>query len=614
MNILQRSSSSLSLFDIRLYSAEHDVIVVRGTPEESAGVLVKGAIVLSFMESVSVKRISLRLYGTVRMNWQDTVQSARGITPRSNRYEKVIFEHTWNFLEWENKHVSHTLSQGNYEYPFEMVLPGSLCESVEGLDGGSVVYRMKAIVERGRFANNLVKKKHMRVVRTLGPEALELSQTMSIENVWPSKVDYSISIPSKAVPIGGATEVNLLLQPLLKGLRLGQIVIVLKEYYTLHIPHGPAHAGVRTVVQLTIPAPDQLEDEQPESVWSIRDFFAIPPSLSKCTQDCDIPGYIEVRHKLKFAISLKNPDGHVSELRASLPIALFISPHVAVSNLNSEAPVMLEPAPADVADGSAPPRYDQHIYDQLWEDIPISGFNTPSASGANTPRIHSRRNSMDGPEGLGMMSLDAQRAQLHAGLSALALTQALHGSVSPSGGPPGAGPSTDSYFPGRHSGSVTPMGHSTPLTNTLDVAGLDQTAHWHLSRGTSPHLSRGTSPIGSPLMTPSTPGEGDLDIEALSRVPSYSTALRTPLREDEVVEPPLYDGSLAAEQVPKSTRSSGPPSRASSPPPGALPRSSSAVQLNSYGQPTSGGRSSRAHFFDDAARRLKLLPGTKSPQ
>lgn len=35
----------------------------------------------------------------------------------------------------------------------------AIAESVEGLEGGTVIYKMKAIVERGRFANNMIKKK-----------------------------------------------------------------------------------------------------------------------------------------------------------------------------------------------------------------------------------------------------------------------------------------------------------------------------------------------------------------------------------------------------------------------------------------------------------------------
>jgi arrestin-related trafficking adapter 4/5/7 len=45
---------------------------------------------------------------------------------------------------------------GNYEYPFEVLLPDDIPDSVEGLPGGGIVYKMKAIVERAGIVNKNV--------------------------------------------------------------------------------------------------------------------------------------------------------------------------------------------------------------------------------------------------------------------------------------------------------------------------------------------------------------------------------------------------------------------------------------------------------------------------
>jgi len=42
---------------------------------------------------------------------------------------------------------------GNYEYPFEMWLPDDIPDSVEGLPGGAIIYKMKATVERTGLGN-----------------------------------------------------------------------------------------------------------------------------------------------------------------------------------------------------------------------------------------------------------------------------------------------------------------------------------------------------------------------------------------------------------------------------------------------------------------------------
>lgn len=88
-----------------------------------------------------------------------------------------------------NPTKSESLPAGNYEYPFEIVIPGDSPESVEGLGDSWVIYRLKATIERGRLLHNLYARKHMRIVRTLGPSALELAHEMvgaSVRVSWRS--------------------------------------------------------------------------------------------------------------------------------------------------------------------------------------------------------------------------------------------------------------------------------------------------------------------------------------------------------------------------------------------------------------------------------------------
>lgn len=311
---------------------------------------------------------------------------------------------------------SHTLVLGNYEFPFSAILPGNMPESVEGLPGASVTYKLESTLERGKFHTPMVTTRHVRVVRTMTTDAVELSETVAVDNTWPKKVEYSLSVPTKAIAIGSGTPISLMLVPLLKGLRLGEIRVSLVELYLFigYIP--PSHLAERVVAEKTIPQP-AVDEEYPLDRWEVTTFLRVPPSLSKCTQDCDISTHIKVRHKLKFVIGLINPDGHVSELRASLPVQLFISPFVSVraraedqlSDVESvglgpedeEEEVLFAQDPSvselDVPDGLrsnqsallltgliAPPVYEKHIYDQLWSDV--SPMESPIALGLATPR------------------------------------------------------------------------------------------------------------------------------------------------------------------------------------------------------------------------------------
>ena len=95
----------------------------------------------------------------------------------SIKYEEEFLRHTWDF-HTSGKRSSETLPAGNYEYPFDMILPGSTPESVEGLTETWLVYRMKATIERGMLQQNSVARKQVRVIRTLDTGALELAHAM----------------------------------------------------------------------------------------------------------------------------------------------------------------------------------------------------------------------------------------------------------------------------------------------------------------------------------------------------------------------------------------------------------------------------------------------------
>lgn len=93
------------------------------------------------------------------------------------RQDREHLHRDWAFVD-PGKNNSETLPAGNYEYPFEAVLPGDSPESVEGLPDTWVIYRMKATVQRGRFAKDVQARKHLRVIRTFDESALELSHAM----------------------------------------------------------------------------------------------------------------------------------------------------------------------------------------------------------------------------------------------------------------------------------------------------------------------------------------------------------------------------------------------------------------------------------------------------
>lgn len=500
---------STALLDIRLKNLEHDIIVLKGNEHTAASTYIEGKIMLSISEQITLKKISLKLYSTLRLRYGDLNKSQQGVRP--TRLEKKLYEHNWDSSEFakflkeakkeaidnssiaqggqergshvfkpnNNLHISKSnsimssttslknlglslrslsstslasssnnssstslnnkgsqiLISGNYEIPFSAILPGDMPESVEGLPGASVSYKLEALLDRGKFHNLAIAMKHVRVIRTMTADSVELSETMAVDNTWPKKVEYSLSVPSKAIAIGSGTLVSIMLVPLLKGLRLGSIKMTLIEMYSYVGYLPPPYLAERAVCERNIPKPSDDDPRCQMDKWEFTYFLRVPFSLSKCTQDLEVQPHMKVRHKLKFVIGLINPDGHISELRASLPVQLFISPFVTITgsvedeegevssldnkgephseeilfHSDSNSTSTLNPNEEDIEGDNlnrirsnrhsissfngvvAPPMYEQHVYDRLWSEI--SSAEPPITSGDATPRsLFSRPN------------------------------------------------------------------------------------------------------------------------------------------------------------------------------------------------------------------------------
>jgi arrestin-related trafficking adapter 4/5/7 len=258
-------------------------------------------------------------------SWTDSKVTSTGVSTQKVDRTKSILQHRWAPFEGGSG-KSVVLPAGNYEWPFEITLPGNTAESVEGIPEASITYRLKATVARGKLAYDLHAYKAVRVIRTLDPAALEFLHAMSVENIWPNKVDYSITIPQKAVVFGAAVPIDMRFTPLLKGLEMGDVVGRLIEIRECSLAgtgviSSKEHRTEREVATWRFDITreehwhDTIEDTGQEG-WTISKKLTLPQRLKQCTQDLNHNG-IKVRHKVKLTVALKNPDGHISEVRGS---------------------------------------------------------------------------------------------------------------------------------------------------------------------------------------------------------------------------------------------------------------------------------------------------------
>jgi hypothetical protein len=146
---------------------------------------------------------------------------------------------------------------------------------------------------------------------------------MTVENVWPNKIEYQLMIPQKAIIFGTAISVEMRFTSLLKGLKIGQIKCLLIETQEFTLPGATAHSErsykySRDIESWTFELDDEehyhdMLDDNGQDGYVMKEKMPLPKKLSKYLQDVEVHG-IKIRHKVKFTIALHNPDGHVSEV------------------------------------------------------------------------------------------------------------------------------------------------------------------------------------------------------------------------------------------------------------------------------------------------------------
>jgi arrestin-related trafficking adapter 4/5/7 len=141
--------------------------------------------------------------------------------------------------------------------------------------------------------------------------------------VWPNKLEYSITTPTRAVIFGTSLRVDFRLAPLLKGLKIGTVTSQLIEShdFTLNSKDlDPLQNNYKTTRLVTFDMYTLSEEDRAgilnnEEVdgYQFSRTLDLPKTLRKCMQDTDTEG-VKIKHKLKFRLQLHNPDGHTSEV------------------------------------------------------------------------------------------------------------------------------------------------------------------------------------------------------------------------------------------------------------------------------------------------------------
>ncbi|KAI8083096.1 uncharacterized protein BX664DRAFT_339808 [Halteromyces radiatus] len=334
-----------------------DEIYFFGQPEESAGKVLQGTVLLTLTETIKVKRLTLDFKGKMKVQWTEGPQ-------HTHKQERSIIQHEWILLPSQNNKRPHIVPAGQHSWDFTLTLPGDLPPTLQA-EMGKVCYQLTANLERsGGFLlhNTIQRKKPIRVVRSVLPSEFELVQSLEIHNTWSEKMIYDISLPSKLYAHNAIIPVSFTILPIANKLRVHAIMVTLKECCTYEAnDKRKTDSRIIKINRQENPFSQAVvnHDGMPSTPWT-RVLDVQVPARSPmifCDANSDM---IRIRHKLKFVISIVNADGHFSELRATLPIVIMDSFGPTISAASAEA---LTLPTYDESWRSLP--YDRHLWDTL---------------------------------------------------------------------------------------------------------------------------------------------------------------------------------------------------------------------------------------------------------
>ena len=237
------------------------------------------------------------------------------------------------------------------------------------------------------------------------------------------------------------------------------------------------------------------------------------------------------------------------QLRATLPVSIFISPTLGIdenNNMVQHNPESVHRAIEEYAN-QAPPLYGEHRFDQLYSDVDPSGYRTPGpTSGTDTPMgYHSRNMSSENISSMNAVTdTDISASALHSRLARLHATRGVQ-----------------QRSPGEHQDSHHRADSRGQADNTHPDPHLSVSHDYFTYPGGS-----GSANLTSPVMSGRTSDELDHDhitpsgvatpyipqsaeFETLSRVPSYTTAVRTTVKPRDS-NLPDYEAVMSAPPSP----------------------------------------------------------------
>ncbi|KAE8404360.1 hypothetical protein BDV37DRAFT_282909 [Aspergillus pseudonomiae] len=321
-----------------------------------------GKVILCLSEPTRVWDIKLHLEGRYYINWDATFPSDSHRHCKAFWKELPFHHDVWSFLRVSAGRSTTILGPGNYEFPFEMCLPGRLPESMTGVDDYYIRYSLRAQIY-GRKGESVVTSREISVRKVYDTPLRTVPS--SIENDWPNKIMYQVGIPTPVVQFGGNIRVTYRFVPLLKRLHLKTIRSAIIETHTVSRPAPASRSREVLVDAFDPPTWEDMGLTTDDRCWyQCSRLLHLPKSTQQCLQSTAAT-VLQVRHSIHISITLLNPDGHLSTVRLSLPVYILFCPPASASRQ-----ALLDISTWDEGE-EVPPQYSNHVHDaKLVETCP----------------------------------------------------------------------------------------------------------------------------------------------------------------------------------------------------------------------------------------------------
>ncbi|KAJ2302825.1 hypothetical protein IWW55_003238 [Coemansia sp. RSA 2706] len=395
-------------------------IVLRGMADDSQSTVFSGRLVATLCEPIRVKGLKMVLEGRELLQWEYHNDGAISSFYR----ETTPLSHTWTFFTTADGKKVETWEAGRHEFPFSLVFPGSLPETIK-IPYANVGYQLKATLRRTGIMHNISAQREVQVKRDLTMDGGFGAGAIDVKNRWREMMDFSITSDADTYTPGDSMRARFAFQPLVKHMHLTKIGVTLKEYVRCHAPSGHAEKtvsrvaafaqvvpkaqtaitsfereiggncldqGVPSLSAVAFPAvPVAVHGKQPEprplgidltSALEEHIQLKIPTDQRRLQYD-HISSYIEISHKLKFSIHFQDPEKKPHTLWISVPISIVPTILDSAHGLGPELPTYqnaaLDQRVVVAAIEPNPPTYDTVMTESL------SRATSPESSLPATP-------------------------------------------------------------------------------------------------------------------------------------------------------------------------------------------------------------------------------------